>query len=70
MDVLRRWAPDARPRLREEWFSPPVDLAPWDTNVPPYDWNPMTGVSPRSVPGGVPEALLDDPVEDQEPVRG
>ena len=43
--------PIPRPQLREEWLSPPVDLAPWDQDVKPYDWNPTTGVSPRSVPG-------------------
>ncbi|MCP3904583.1 MAG: 2-oxoacid:acceptor oxidoreductase subunit alpha [Planctomycetes bacterium] len=43
--------PIPRPELREEWFAAPVDLAPWDQSVPPYDWDPITGLSPRPIPG-------------------
>lgn len=40
-----------RPEVQEEWLSPPVDQAPWQPGLRPYDWDPETGVSPRPVPG-------------------
>ena len=40
-----------RPKVSEEWLSPAVDQSPWDETVPPYAWDPDTGVSQRPVPG-------------------
>lgn len=40
-----------RPKVREEWLSHPVDSSPWDPTVPPYGWDPDTGVSQYPVPG-------------------
>ncbi len=45
--------PIPRPHLREEWFAPPFDQSPWTKDVPPYDWDPETGLSPRPIPGQV-----------------
>jgi 2-oxoglutarate ferredoxin oxidoreductase subunit alpha len=43
--------PFPRPRVRTEWFAPPIDQSPWKEDVPPYDWDPETGLSPRPIPG-------------------
>jgi 2-oxoglutarate ferredoxin oxidoreductase subunit alpha len=43
--------PVPRPAVCEEWLAPPIDQAPWDPAVPPYDWDPETGLSPRPIPG-------------------
>ncbi|MHC5112937.1 MAG: 2-oxoacid:acceptor oxidoreductase subunit alpha [Planctomycetota bacterium] len=43
--------PIPRPELREEWFASPLDFAPWDQSVAPYDWDADTGLSPRPLPG-------------------
>lgn len=43
----------ARPRPDEDWLAPPPDQSPWPEGVPPYDWNPETGLSPRPVPGQI-----------------
>lgn len=40
-----------RPVVEEDWLAPPVDQSAWDVNVPPYDWDPQTGLSQRPVPG-------------------
>jgi 2-oxoglutarate ferredoxin oxidoreductase subunit alpha len=40
-----------RPTVEEEWLSPPVDQSDWDDKVPPYAWDPQTGLSQRPVPG-------------------
>jgi 2-oxoglutarate ferredoxin oxidoreductase subunit alpha len=40
-----------RPELREEWLAPPRIEAEWDKDVPPYDWDPKTGLSRRPIPG-------------------
>ena len=39
------------PDVREDWLSPPVDQSPWKEGVPPYAWDPETGLSPRPIPG-------------------
>lgn len=39
-----------RPKFREEWVSPPIDLSP-APKVPPYDWDAKTGLSKRFIPG-------------------
>jgi len=43
--------PWQKPKIQEEWFAAPVDQSPWDKNIPPYDWDENTGLSPRPVPG-------------------
>jgi 2-oxoglutarate ferredoxin oxidoreductase subunit alpha len=43
--------PFARPKIDESWLSPPIDQSDWDENVPPYDWNPETGLSARPIAG-------------------
>jgi 2-oxoglutarate ferredoxin oxidoreductase subunit alpha len=43
--------PFARPELQEEWIAPPIDQSPWNQDVPPYAWDPETGVSQRPIPG-------------------
>jgi 2-oxoglutarate ferredoxin oxidoreductase subunit alpha len=44
-------APIPRPRLREEWLSPEIDQSVWEDGVPPYAWDPETGLSARPIPG-------------------
>jgi 2-oxoglutarate/2-oxoacid ferredoxin oxidoreductase subunit alpha len=43
--------PWARPDIQEEWFAAPLDQSPWNKEIPPYDWDENTGISPRPVPG-------------------
>ena len=43
--------PWQRPKIQEEWFPAPVDQSPWDKNIPAYDWDKNTGLSPRPIPG-------------------
>lgn len=43
--------PFRRPKPRAEWLAPPVDQTPWDPQVPPYNWDPETGLSRRPIPG-------------------
>ncbi|MCW8932700.1 MAG: 2-oxoacid:acceptor oxidoreductase subunit alpha [Gammaproteobacteria bacterium] len=43
--------PWLKPDIKEEWFSAPIDQSPWDKNVPAYDWDENTGLSPRPIPG-------------------
>ena len=43
--------PFPRPELSDSWLSPPVDQSEWDSQVPPFDWDPKTGRSRRPVPG-------------------
>jgi 2-oxoglutarate ferredoxin oxidoreductase subunit alpha len=43
--------PFPRPEARAEWLSPPVDQRDWDATVPPYAWDPRTGLSHRPIPG-------------------
>ena len=39
------------PEITEDWLSPPVDQSPWPEEVPPFAWDPETGLSPRPIPG-------------------
>jgi 2-oxoglutarate ferredoxin oxidoreductase subunit alpha len=39
------------PKVREEWLAPPIDQSDWDPEVPPYAWDPATGLSRRPVAG-------------------
>ena len=43
--------PFPRPDVRADWMAPPLDQSPWDPEVPPYDWDEKTGISPRPIPG-------------------
>ncbi|MFC1685262.1 2-oxoacid:acceptor oxidoreductase subunit alpha [Pseudomonadota bacterium] len=43
--------PYDRPEVSEEWLAAPIDQSAWDKNVPPYDWDENTGLSPRPIPG-------------------
>jgi 2-oxoglutarate ferredoxin oxidoreductase subunit alpha len=43
--------PFPRPQMHEDWLAPPIDQSDWDESVPPYAWDPATGLSPRPVPG-------------------
>lgn len=40
-----------RPRVSEEWLSPPIDQSPWKEGAPAYGWDPETGISRRPIPG-------------------
>ncbi len=44
-------SPYPRPHADAEWLAPPLDLSPWNREIPPYDWDETTGISPRPVPG-------------------
>ncbi len=43
--------PFPRPEPTIDWLAPPIDQSEWDENIPPYNWDPETGLSPRPVPG-------------------
>ena len=43
--------PFPRPVFSTEWLAPPVDQNPVPDGVKPYDWDPVTGLSRRFVPG-------------------
>ncbi|MBL8325198.1 MAG: 2-oxoacid:acceptor oxidoreductase subunit alpha [Rubrivivax sp.] len=43
--------PFARPQFSEEWLAPPIDQTPVPEGAKPYDWDPLTGIARRFVPG-------------------
>jgi len=43
--------PFPRPRFSEDWMAPPVDQTPVPAGAKPYDWDPVTGIARRFVPG-------------------
>ncbi len=43
--------PYERPEPHRDWLAPPVDQSEWDEGIPPYNWDPETGLSPRPIPG-------------------
>ena len=43
--------PIPRPQFSEDWLAPPLDQNPVPQGTRPYDWDPLTGLSPRFVPG-------------------
>ncbi|MCP3868120.1 MAG: 2-oxoacid:acceptor oxidoreductase subunit alpha [Gammaproteobacteria bacterium] len=43
--------PYPRPEVKEEWFTSPVDQSAWDENIPAYNWDEESGLSPRPIPG-------------------
>jgi len=43
--------PFPRPKVKLDWFAPPIDQSPWKGDVKPYEWNTLTGLSKRPIPG-------------------
>lgn len=43
--------PFPRPKIKTEWFAPPVDQSPWKKDVRAYEWDEQTGLSKRPIPG-------------------
>ncbi len=43
--------PFPRPQFSADWLAPPVDQTPVPTGAQPYDWDPITGIARRFVPG-------------------
>ncbi len=43
--------PFPRPEFNEDWLAPPIDQNPVPEGAKPYDWDPVTGLSHRFVPG-------------------
>jgi 2-oxoglutarate ferredoxin oxidoreductase subunit alpha len=43
--------PFARPQFSEEWLAPPIDQTPVPPGAKPYDWDPLTGIARRFIPG-------------------
>ena len=42
--------PFARPEPTAEWLAPPIDQSAWNEEIPPYNWDAETGLSPRPIP--------------------
>jgi 2-oxoglutarate ferredoxin oxidoreductase subunit alpha len=43
--------PFPRPLFSEAWLAPPVDRTPVAPGARPYDWDPITGIARRIMPG-------------------
>jgi 2-oxoglutarate ferredoxin oxidoreductase subunit alpha len=43
--------PFPRPRFSADWLAPPIDQTPVPEGARPYDWDPVTGIARRFVPG-------------------
>jgi len=43
--------PFPRPKFSEDWLAPPIDQSPVPAGAKPYDWDRVTGLSRRFVPG-------------------
>ena len=43
--------PFPRPEFCEDWLAPPVDQTPAAAGARPYDWDPVTGIATRLIPG-------------------
>jgi len=43
--------PFVRPEFRDDWLAPPVDQSAVPEGAKPYDWDAVTGLSRRFVPG-------------------
>ncbi len=43
--------PFPRPKFSEDWLAPPIDQTPVPQGASPYDWDPVTGIARRFVPG-------------------
>jgi len=44
-------APFPRPTFSEDWLAPPLDQSPLPAGAKPYDWDSVTGIARRFVPG-------------------
>ena len=40
-----------RPKFNKEWIAPPIDQSPIPPGKAPLDWDPVTGLSQRFIPG-------------------
>ncbi len=40
-----------RPKISKEWKAPPVDQSPVPADMGPLEWDPVTGLSQRFIPG-------------------
>lgn len=40
-----------RPQLDPAWIAPEIDQSPWPQGLPPFEWDPETGLSARPIPG-------------------
>jgi 2-oxoglutarate ferredoxin oxidoreductase subunit alpha len=43
--------PFPRPEFSEDWLAPPLDQTPVPEGAKPYDWDPVTGIARRFIPG-------------------
>ncbi len=43
--------PFPRPKIKKDWFAPPIDQSLWKGDVRPYEWDDTTGMSKRPIPG-------------------
>jgi 2-oxoglutarate ferredoxin oxidoreductase subunit alpha len=43
--------PFKRPRFSDAWIAPPIDQSPIPAGAKPYDWDPVTGLARRFIPG-------------------
>jgi 2-oxoglutarate/2-oxoacid ferredoxin oxidoreductase subunit alpha len=43
--------PFPRPNFSEDWLAPPVDQSPVPEGAKPYDWDAVTGIARRFIPG-------------------
>jgi 2-oxoglutarate ferredoxin oxidoreductase subunit alpha len=43
--------PFSRPSFSEAWLAPPLDQSPVPAGAKPYDWDPVTGLARRFIPG-------------------
>ncbi|MDP2241407.1 MAG: 2-oxoacid:acceptor oxidoreductase subunit alpha [Burkholderiales bacterium] len=43
--------PFPRPKFRPDWLAPPVDQSVIPAGMKPYDWDPVTGLARRFIPG-------------------
>lgn len=43
--------PFPRPSFNADWLAPPLDQTPMPAGAKPYDWDPVTGIARRYIPG-------------------
>lgn len=43
--------PFPRPKFEESWLAPPIDQSALPAGAKPYDWDPVTGLARRFIPG-------------------
>jgi len=43
--------PFLKPHANAAWLAPPIDRMPWEGSLPPFAWDPETGLSRRPIPG-------------------